>query len=150
MKIETMQDIKTTMSDLLHYVGEVYSFTDALSSSLEVTQSHRGSKVLFRMQIKGTKYLQLLQDGITVAEGSVLPAGTYWIGPSKIQMVRGALHATGSLYFDGSDLQECITEIELVACSSPGDEYTGACPSYRQFLALYAKAEQARLQEMVQ
>ncbi len=151
MKTETMQDIKNMMANLLQLVGEIHKFTNALSTTLEVKQSNcQCDKLVYSMQVTCTKYLEMLQHGITVPDGSVLPAGTYHIGPNTIKEINGAIHATGCLYFVGNGLQECITQVEITACASRGDHLWKPSPSYKQFFALYAEAEHMRLQQMMQ
>jgi len=151
MKTKTMQDIQHSLAALLVYVEAVHGFTNAISTNLEISQTVGGcSKALFRMQIQGLKYLELLENGIVVDAGSVLPAGTYRIGPNTIKESYGTLHAAGSLYFVSDDFSECITQIEIVACAGRANNITKESPAYKRFLQMYADAETDRLQKMIQ
>ena len=155
MKTKTMKDIQATLADLLEFVQAVQSITNALSVQIEIkTEVFRNSTSAIRLQINGTTYLQMLDAGLDIGGDGHLPAGNYRIGPNMIKEIDGTLHAAGSLYYtsaDGAaDYRECITDIEITACSGPASDLSKESPSYRAFLKMYANAEQSRLQKMLQ
>ena len=151
MKTKTMKDIKSTMAALLEYVEAVGKFTNAITCSLVISDSVGDCpKAVFRLHVRGTTYLKMLDDGIVVDAGSVLPAGTYRIGPNTIKESFGTLHADGCLYFVGDDCAECYPQIEITACASKASSLSSESQAYRPFLKMYADAEQDRLEKMLQ